>query len=141
LPNPVETGAAMNFAVSLKATQQVRLTDLSIVIHTREEIRVAILDLRACGLPQTLHPGQSWVGHVRLRSLPLVEGEYRVGLYLSAGDFTGNLPDLINLTVEPLRRKRPLPSYAAVNRGMIELNFEVEIRGLVSSTERIEDSP
>jgi hypothetical protein len=110
------------------------LSELSLLIHTHEEIRVAILDLRRSGLPQVLHAGQIWVGQGRITSLPLVEDDYRVGLYVAAGDFSGNLSDLITLAVEPRQLNSHLPGYAAVHRGVLELNFEVEKLGTVSYT-------
>jgi ABC-type polysaccharide/polyol phosphate transport system ATPase subunit len=126
MPNPVESGTVLRFMIGLGASCPVRLSDVSILIHTEADLRVGILDLRGCGLPLNLQAAQGWAVEARITSLPLVEGDYRLGLYLRAGDFGGNLPDLITLTVEPCRRQGEVPSYAAAHRGVLELDFETK---------------
>jgi hypothetical protein len=59
--------------------------------------------------------------------VPLVEGDYRIGLYAVAGDFAGNLFDLVELTVtaRPVTGHAP---YSAVHRGVVE--FDVAVDGV-----------
>ena len=78
------------------------------------------------GLPVALAAGQTWTLQGRIERLPLVEGEYRFGLYVVGGGFQGNLTDLIELTVGARSTRGDVAPYPAVHRGVVELDFKVE---------------
>ena len=133
-PNPVKAGGALRFRVEIQAAHSTRLSELAILIYSAEGRRVAILDLRRCGLPQTLRRGESWAGTGWIGAVPLVEGEYRVGLFVSAGAFRGDLHDLVSLTVTLRQGQGAHPEYPAAHRGLIELEFDAE--GTVKTEKR-----
>ncbi len=125
-PNPVDSGQSLEFLVELRAAQSVRLRELAVLVHSADGSRIAILDLRGCGLPASLEAGELWVGRGSIKAVPLIEGEYQVGLYACAGEFKGNLPDLLLLGVRPRGGNGLHTAYAPAYRGVLELDFEAE---------------
>jgi lipopolysaccharide transport system ATP-binding protein len=123
-PNPVESGASVRFGLEMFAHQATRITELAIGIYSSFETRVANLDFRSSGLPIDVTAGETRALSGEIKSLPLVEGEYRFGLYVVSSEFGGNVLDLVRLTVtaQPLTY---LP-YAAIYRGLVELAFTVD---------------
>ena len=124
VPNPVTASEAVTFQWQIRAGERTRFSEWAVLIHSAEGVRVAILDLRGCGLSRRLGPGEIWSGEAKVKALPLVEGDYKIGLYTNAGTFLGNLHELFTLTVEPRRARIGPVSYAPAHRGLVELGFE-----------------
>jgi len=123
LPNPVDGGEPLRFAFEFRPRKSTRITDLALLFYSAQNTRVAILDLRSCGLPLSLQVGQDWRGKGEIKSLPLVEGDYSIGLYVNATDFNGNLLDLLTLVVGARVGHNSHTPYLAMHRGMVELDF------------------
>jgi lipopolysaccharide transport system ATP-binding protein len=124
-PNPVESGAAVEFRLVLTARVATKVSELALLILSSLETRVAVLDLRPAGLPVTLRPGCDWTVSGRINSLPVVEGDYGLGLYVAAGDFIGNVTDLGQLRVHARLQQGGLPPYPAEHRGILELDVQI----------------
>jgi lipopolysaccharide transport system ATP-binding protein len=122
LPNPVPSGKFAQFIIEFQATAASRITELSVLFHSMQGTRVAILDLRSCGLPANLPAGEFWRVEGEINSVHLVEGDYQAGLYINAKDFTGNLPDLTTLFIGVRDRNGHAP-YPAMHRGFVEMDF------------------
>lgn len=119
-PNPVESGAPLAFSLGFTALQPAKISELALLIYSQQEVRVAIVDLRGPSLPVSIAAGESWTISGSIASLPLVEGDYRFGLYVVSRDFTGSPLGLAGLVVGA----RPHPGHApypAMHRGMVEL--------------------
>jgi lipopolysaccharide transport system ATP-binding protein len=125
-PSPLTSGQSARFVVELHARESTRLGELSLLLFSSQEVRVGIVDLRSSGLPLTLAPGASWTIRGTIRNLPLVEGDYRVGLYVVAGDFSGNVFDLIELTVTARASRAAHAPYSPAHRGVVEFDFAVD---------------
>jgi hypothetical protein len=54
----------------------------------------------------------------------LVEGDYRLGLFINSTDFVGDADEIVELTVQPRPRDGLVP-YAAAHRGFVELDVRV----------------
>jgi hypothetical protein len=124
-PNPVTGGAGLRFALSLGATAPVTLGEVAILLYSSLETRVAVVDLRSAGLPARLDTGQSWQTEGTIANVSLVEGEYRLGLFINSSDFVGDINDLVELTVQPRQRPGEPAPYAAAHRGVVELDVQV----------------
>ena len=84
-------------------------------------VRVAIVDLRRDGLlPFRFDQGQFRLT-ICIDSLPLVEGEYSLGLAVGTAIQGDNLLDLQELVISA-RQSDTTVSYPANVRGLIELN-------------------
>ena len=84
---------------------------------------MAILDLRPHGVINlSLTPSEPLVIKGTIRALPLVEGDYSVGLYLNTDAVRQNFMDLASIEVLSDAAQSHIP-YPAVHRGHIELDF------------------
>jgi lipopolysaccharide transport system ATP-binding protein len=120
-PTSIESGAALHFQLSFAAKQTVTFTDLSLLINTTQGTRVALVDLRNLNLPLTLPGGESLAIQGRLRALPLVEGDYTVGLTVNVGSFHENVFDLAGFSITARTLDAGYAPYPVVYRGLVEL--------------------
>ena len=103
-----------------------RIDHLALLIYSSQEQRVAIVDLRGAGLPLSLTAGETRTFTGWITSLPLVEGDYRIGLGLGTTDFTGDIAALVELRVGARARAGDHVPYHAAHRGLVELDFGLE---------------
>lgn len=125
-PNPVVSGQPVEFALELGAKQHTQIIDLAILIYSSFGQRVAILDLRAASGPFAVEPDQPFRCTGRIKNFPIVEGDYRVSLYMSCSVDGGDYHDLASLTVSAATKEGELTPYAAHYRGLVELDCEVK---------------
>ena len=123
-PNPVESGKDLRFELTLKANSALRLTDAALVVYALEGPRVGVVDLRPSGFPFAMKAGDCLRVGGRLHSVPLVERQYRVDLWIDSGAFVGEIHDLLDLTVAPAISKSSYTPAGAQYRGWI--NFKTE---------------
>jgi homopolymeric O-antigen transport system ATP-binding protein len=123
-PNPVASGEPVDFVINLSAVEEIRLDELAVLIYTSLGSRAAIIDLRNPDRTYRLNGSgvQSIAG--RIKSLPLVEGDYRIGLYVNWGQKKGDFYDLFDLTVSGSRDREGVLPYHASARGLVELDYE-----------------
>jgi len=124
-PNPVESGAPMEFTLTIAARAETRLEQLALLLYTLEESRLAIVDLRPAGLPRSMKAGDAWSVRGAISRVPLVEGTYRVGLGVVASTFAGDNLDLLELRVAPRPERNTVVPYAAAYRGVVEFDCVV----------------
>jgi lipopolysaccharide transport system ATP-binding protein len=125
-PNPVVSGQPVEFTLELGAKQHTQIVDLAILIYSGFGQRVAILDLRAASGPVAIDPDKPFRCSGRVKSFPIVEGDYRVSIYLSCSVDGGDYHDLASLTVSAATAEGELTPYAAHYRGLVELECEVK---------------
>ena len=125
-PNPVESGARVRFSLTFAAVATARIDHLALLIYSSQEQRVAIVDLRGAGLPLSLTAGETRTFTGWITSLPLVEGDYRIGLGLGTTDFTGDIAALVELRVGARAPAGAHVPYHAAHRGLVELDFGLE---------------
>jgi lipopolysaccharide transport system ATP-binding protein len=123
-PNPVVSGGEVEIEVELGATAPVKLGEVAVLVYSSLETRVAVVDLRSAGLPARLDAGQPWSARASIATLNLVEGDYRVGLFISSSDFAGDELDLLELTVQA-RSDATLAPYDAAHRGFVDLDVRI----------------
>jgi hypothetical protein len=123
-PNPVASGAAIELSVTIGATAPVKLGEIAVLIYSALETRVAIIDLRSANLPARLDINDEWSARVTIASLNLVDGDYRLGLFVNSSDFAGDVFDLAELAVHA-RNHATLAPYEAAHRGFVELDVRI----------------
>jgi lipopolysaccharide transport system ATP-binding protein len=126
-PNPVTSGAELRFTLTLESDASVRVGEVALLFYSSLETRVAVIDLRSAGLPVRLERNLPWHTSGRISSVNLVEGDYRVGLFVNSSDFFGDVTDLIELAVQPRPQRGGVAPYAAAHRGVVE--FDVQVAG------------
>jgi len=120
---PVTSGGPLRLALRFSARAATAVAELAVLFYSAEEARVAVLDLRPGGLPANLPAGGGWTASCAVPSLPFVEGEYSVGLYVRADRFADNRFNLARFVVAPRPAAGGLAPYGAEHRGLVELDF------------------
>jgi lipopolysaccharide transport system ATP-binding protein len=100
-PNPVESGNDLGFEIAVKAERSVELREVAFIIYALEGSRIGTVDLRSSGFPFSMVAGDRLQINGILRSVPLVEKQYRVALWVDSGAFIGELTDVVDLIVAP----------------------------------------
>jgi len=93
------------------------------LIDSAQNSRVALIDLRSLGFPITLKSNRCWHLEGVIESLPLVEGDYSVGLTVHAGDFFENIFELAVVSVSSLPQTNGEVPIPLVYRGVVELGI------------------
>ena len=99
-PNPVQSGRFVALSFEIFARQASKIHELSVLIFSLLNTRVAIIDLRLFGIPVNLASKELLHMTCGIKCLPLVEAQYRFGCYVKSENFNGNLYDLTELSVE-----------------------------------------
>jgi lipopolysaccharide transport system ATP-binding protein len=123
-PNPVSSGAPIELSITLGATTPVKLGEVAVLFYSSLETRVAVVDLRSAKLPARLDADAQWTATATIASLNLVEGDYRIGLFVSSSDLVGDVLDLAELTVHA-RDHATIAPYDAAHRGVVELDVRI----------------
>jgi lipopolysaccharide transport system ATP-binding protein len=123
-PNPIESGGRAGLVLDLTAKAATRVTELAILIYSAAEARVAVIDLRGY-LPSTIAAGDTWTLRGWIESLPLVEGDYQVGLGVRASSFVGDKLGIVEWRVAAAPRPGEHAPYHPQYRGIVELKFGV----------------
>jgi lipopolysaccharide transport system ATP-binding protein len=123
-PNPVSSGGAVELSITLGATDPVKLGEVAVLFYSSLETRIAVIDLRMAHLPARLDADTPWTATATIASLNLVEGDYRIGLFVSSSDFVGDVLDLAELTVHA-REHAAIAPYDAAHRGVVELDVRI----------------
>lgn len=123
VPSSVTSGEPLKFRLSFRAGRAVALSDLSLLFYSSLNTRLALVDLRSLGLPATIPAGETWTVQGEIKSLPLVEGDYSLGLTVNTGEFCENVLDLTGFTVTAREREDGIAPYAVMYRGNVELQF------------------
>ena len=87
---------------------------------------MAILDLRKPTGQFAIGPDAPFCCTGRIKNFPLVEGDYRIGLFMHCSEYYSDCHDLASLTVSAATKEGELAPYTAHFRGLVELECEVK---------------
>jgi lipopolysaccharide transport system ATP-binding protein len=125
-PNPVISGNSLNFEIELGLARNVAFNEFAVLIHNVLNSRIALIDLRQSNITAKGNGSGSRRVSVSVESLPLVEGEYFVGLWVDTDEVASDFHDLLSLTVINQIKNDCRTPYPARARGTVELEFEVK---------------
>jgi len=126
LPNPIASGDKQEFKIEIASNQADRIDSLVILVYSALGHRVAIMDLRSGVCPFLLGDDSLKVTG-RIESLPLVQGQYQIGLYIESSKARGNYTGLAKVTVIGSPGSSKVVPYPANVRGFVELTFETQL--------------
>jgi energy-coupling factor transporter ATP-binding protein EcfA2 len=130
VPHTIASGDRLEFNVSVAASERTVLRHLTLLIYSLQETRVAIIDLRSAGFPRTIGAGKTSTVSGWIERLPLVEGEYRVGVGFSTDDHFEDRLGLVDINVKPRLSTEGLVPYEAQYRGVVDLDFGIHASSL-----------
>jgi lipopolysaccharide transport system ATP-binding protein len=126
-PNPVKNGEKQDFHLEFWSAQAARIEAVTILIYSHLGMRVAIMDLRRPSLAFQMDGLNSLNITGQVQCLPLVEGQYRVGLYVEAAGVKQNFLNLATIYVLGKTHQYGIVPYSANVRGVVELDFQHHI--------------
>ncbi len=124
-PNPVITGQPLVFNLEMQSARAMRIDELAVLIFDALSRRIALIDLRRSGQPLKMTGQDRLKLHVSLKQLPLVEGEYRVALWIRSDEVTLLQNDLVALNVISDVNEGDFVPYRAMARGVVELDYSI----------------
>jgi lipopolysaccharide transport system ATP-binding protein len=120
--NPVKSLHDSAITFELRSEELLHVDSIGFYLNNILQERVAIIDLRKGRY--TIPPGKSLKFKIDVRKMPMIEGEYRVGLFLGSNVVSGNFDDLISLQVENARSTGDLLPYPLEVRGKMEIDYD-----------------
>jgi lipopolysaccharide transport system ATP-binding protein len=124
-PNPVESGGPAFFDLELKSTRPMKFDEVAAFIHDSLGRLVGVIDLRQPSGPHEVRPGQNLKLRADFSTIPLVEGEYRIGTSIRSGSDHQLIYELITLDVTPRTDTQVVP-YRKEIRGLVAFDFTVQ---------------
>lgn len=125
-PNPLYSSEKSSFTLELFSDEIIVLDAISIIFSSGLNTRVGIIDLRKKnGYRFNGKESVKVIGEIE--SLPFVEGDYPVSLYIRYRNGTEeHLPDLITISIKNKDSNTGIIPYPASARGIIELESKFE---------------
>jgi homopolymeric O-antigen transport system ATP-binding protein len=121
-PQTIRSGDAADIEIHFQAETVGRIRECAVLIYSVKGMRVAVIDPRESGiLPLRYQKGHFSIV-IRIASLPLVEGDFTIGVYLVTDHFVGDLLELDEFTVLASRRELDFAPYPADACGVLVLN-------------------
>jgi lipopolysaccharide transport system ATP-binding protein len=127
-PPTIAQHGDLKLVLELKTQISEVISDLIFEIYGASGARVAVIDLRSTDGPYHLRAGQALRIESDIRKLPLVEGDFDVGIYLHADSTSGVFPRLSSFTVLPAPSNDVVLPREPRHRGVVELRPRVSHR-------------
>ena len=122
-PEAIRSGGPMCLSFELVPQEPTLVKEFAVLIYSEYGARVAVLDLRREGIVDLPIDDNPLKIEICVDALPLVEGDYRLGVYLVTNHYAGNYLDLTSFTVASNLRPCDMVPYAREHRGFIEIDF------------------
>jgi lipopolysaccharide transport system ATP-binding protein len=123
LTNPIVSGQPLKFALELISHNAIQIKELALLLFSDFGTRIAIVDFRQFGIRSYPLNSEALVIEGTIRDLPLVEGDYRVGIYVVTDQYHGDFFDLAQFSVGARPLSNGVIPYPAVSRGLVELDL------------------
>jgi lipopolysaccharide transport system ATP-binding protein len=120
--NPMTSLTDTQISFGLTSEKPITIDSIGFYLNSIRQERVGIIDLRKNSY--TLNAGEKMKMRVTVRQVPLIEGEYKIGLFLGSNVVSGNFDDLISLQVVGPQRKKDTLEYPLEVRGKLEFDYD-----------------
>jgi lipopolysaccharide transport system ATP-binding protein len=125
-PNPVSSGSPAVFEIELRSARDTRFNEIAPFIEDSLGRRVALIDFRQASGLHEAGPGRNLHLRAAITALPLIEGEYRVGLFVRTFEAHSLMLDVLTLDVTPPRDTDMIP-YRTDIRGVVALDYSISV--------------
>jgi lipopolysaccharide transport system ATP-binding protein len=127
MPPTIRTGDSVDVTIHFQAEDRGELRECAVLIYSLRGVRVAIKDLRETNILPLGYKRGDFALVVRIASLPLVEGEFTVGLWLVTDTSSGNFLDLQDFVVIAPPPVTQFVPYVPEYQGTTVLNASVSV--------------
>jgi lipopolysaccharide transport system ATP-binding protein len=118
----IRCGDRVEIRIDFRAYVRGQIRECAVLLYSARGMRIAVVDVREAGvLPLRYEPGRFGMT-VRISALPLVDGDFTIGLYLVTDRFSGDIFELEDFTVLPPRSTLDFSPYSADLRGVVVLS-------------------
>jgi lipopolysaccharide transport system ATP-binding protein len=124
--NDVEVFSELQFRIRLHSESPNPLSGLALLFFNAYQERVAIVDLRNTDLFKVSKIKSEIEVSLKIDSMPLIEGDYNVGLYVESNLCVGNFLDIMRITVRQPKDMDVEP-YPVQVRGVVEMKNSFKI--------------
>lgn len=131
----VRVGGRIRFSLELSSLDPCSTHDLSILVYTSYGTRVGVIDLHSAYRELTFGPGHNLVLGGWIRRLPLIEGDYSVGLRINCPGVRGDFFDLCMFSVFGHPTSTGTAPRSVHDRGYVEFECEFDASATVTSNE------
>ncbi|MEZ0276243.1 MAG: ABC transporter ATP-binding protein [Roseimicrobium sp.] len=119
----VVSGEGTTFRVALQVLRPVTILQSALLIFCEAGARIAVLDLRSVGVENLPLTGDSLKIEGSIATIPLIEGDYRVGMWIATDQYQGNYLDLATFHVSGMGQENNFIPLPASVRGYVEMPF------------------
>ena len=129
-PGYIKSLGELNLTFTLKSNSARRISNIIPIIYNTTEERACILDLRKyLGINIPVVANSEIKIEINVASLPLIEGEYIIGLYLKDDVIDRDFMDIFKFVVEPQQPDSDqfYLEYGTEVRGKVNLNFTASL--------------
>jgi ABC-type polysaccharide/polyol phosphate transport system ATPase subunit len=124
-PTTIRSGGSLSMHIRIMPKRQTMIMEMAILIYSADGVRVAILDLRQEGIRDLILWNDPLSFEVFVPDLRLVEGDYRLGLFMATQYDQADFLDLLAFTVGAPDLDGDIAPYPAKYRGFLELEYSV----------------
>ena len=129
-PDYIKSLGKLDLSFTLKSESARRISNIIPIIYNTTEERACILDLRQyLGINIPVGANSEIKIDINIASLPLIEGEYIIGLYLKDDVIDRDFMDIFKFIVEPQQPDSDLfyLEYGTEVRGKVNLKFTASL--------------
>jgi lipopolysaccharide transport system ATP-binding protein len=123
-PNPIISNQPLEFKLLINSQTDDVINSVGLLIYNEFEHRVAIVDLRHDEKNYVLKPTQTICFYGKISELPLVEGNYKVGVFIGGNFVADNLLDI--LTINVINPTNKIINYPPEVRGILNINYSFQ---------------
>jgi lipopolysaccharide transport system ATP-binding protein len=126
----IRSGDSVDIRIEFKAEASGQLYECAVLFYSTKGQRIATVDTRESGLLPFRYEDGKFSLIVQISALPLVEGDFTIGLFLASSEYTGDILELADVTVEAPRSRpgyRGYVPYPAEVTGFIVLNASTSL--------------
>jgi lipopolysaccharide transport system ATP-binding protein len=125
----IHCGDPADIEIDFWAETSGQIRDCAVLVYSEKGTRIAMIDSRESGVVPFSYRNGRFAIILQLATLPLVEGEFALGLYLVTDHFAGSLFELQYFDVVAPRSSQFVP-YPAEARGVLALSARASVVSL-----------
>jgi lipopolysaccharide transport system ATP-binding protein len=125
-PKSPISGDPLAINLKLVPRQHTVVRELALLLYSSYGIRVAVLDLRPHLIRNLKGNERPIEFEVNIPALSLVDGDYRLGIYIVTNAYAEDYLDLASFNVRPRSAAQEIIPYPPQYRGLVELDFTVK---------------